>query len=109
MRPNTLEMVHPASGMMGLIDRISASVQLTKPRIVLLVGLTGVSTMIMEKSLLGRPLHLLLLLLGIVLSAGSANALNQWYDRDIDAVMKRTSKKRPLPQGRLTPQKALVF
>lgn len=90
-------------------EKVQAYVQLTKPRIVLLVAITGLASMVMEKSLLAKPVHLWMVLLGIVLSAGSANALNQWYDRDIDAVMKRTSKKRPLPQGRLSPFKAMVF
>ena len=92
-----------------LRDRARDFVLLTKPRIVLLFALTGLSAMIMEGSLLHDPLRFMLILAGIILTAGSANALNQYIDRDIDAVMERTRKKRPLPAGRLTPQSALLF
>ena len=42
------------------------------------------------------------------MSAGGANAINMWYDRDIDALMVRT-RNRPIPAGRVVPQKALTF
>ena len=48
------------------------------------------------------------MLLGGVLTSGGANALNQWFDRDIDALMHRT-RNRPIPQGRVTPRHALLF
>src|SRR5206468_8085169 len=44
----------------------------------------------------------------IALGAGAAGALNMWYDRDIDALMRRTSR-RAIPGGRIAPQRALVF
>ena len=47
-------------------------------------------------------------LLAIALGSGGAAALNMWYDRDIDGKMKRT-QNRPLPQGRIAPEDALVF
>jgi protoheme IX farnesyltransferase len=47
-------------------------------------------------------------LLAIAVGAGAAGALNMWYDADIDAVMKRTSK-RPVPAGSITPSEALGF
>lgn len=47
-------------------------------------------------------------ILGTGLIASGTAALNQWYERDADAKMKRT-QMRPLPAGRLTPNKALVF
>ena len=47
-------------------------------------------------------------LLGTALSAAGASALNQWIERDLDALMKRTAD-RPLPAGRMHPSDALMF
>jgi heme o synthase len=47
-------------------------------------------------------------LLCITIGAGAAGALNMWYDADIDAVMRRTSR-RPIPAGRVLPREALAF
>jgi heme o synthase len=47
-------------------------------------------------------------IVGTCLIASGTAALNQWYERDADAKMKRT-KARPLPSGRLSPNKALIF
>jgi protoheme IX farnesyltransferase len=48
-------------------------------------------------------------LLGLFLTGGSANALNQYFEREIDSRMSRTVRRRPLPTGRLEPQRALLF
>lgn len=47
-------------------------------------------------------------LVGTALASGSANALNMYFDRDIDQIMKRT-QKRPIPSGKVTPTEALLF
>src|SRR5260370_7232955 len=47
-------------------------------------------------------------MLFIAVGAGAAGAINMWYDRDIDAVMRRT-RERPLPAGRMAPGDALGF
>ena len=47
-------------------------------------------------------------MLCIAVGAGAAGAINMWYDRDIDAVMRRTAT-RPLPAGRMAPGEALGF
>ena len=83
-------------------------VTLTKPRVVLMivvttlvgyyVGLTGVPDWT-------RLLHLAI---GTVLAAGGTLALNQYWERDVDARMERT-RTRPLPDGRLMPLEALTF
>jgi heme o synthase len=88
---------------------ISSYVNLTKPTIVLLFSLTGLTAMIVEGSLMASPLKLGLVLLGITLTAASANALNMYFDRDIDEVMKRTKKKRSIPLKKVTPLQALCF
>ena len=84
-------------------------VLLTKPRIVLLVAMTGLTALVIEGTLLAAPLRLVGVLLGISLAAGAANAFNQFWDRDIDAIMARTRSKRPIPAGKVRPFGALCF
>ena len=87
---------------------VGAYVALTKPRIIELLLVTTVPTMVLAAR--GWPgLGLVLwTLLGGSLAAGSANALNCYIDRDIDAVMPRT-QRRPLAQHTVAPRSALVF
>lgn len=75
----------------------------------LLVLFTGATALVMEGSMLHQPLHFLLVMVALYLTGGCANALNQYFERDIDARMTRTSQRRPLPQSRLTPGQALTF
>ena len=84
-------------------------VELTKPRIVALVIVTAVAGLAVEGSLLRDPVKLAIVLLAITLTAGSANAFNQYFERDLDAVMTRTRAKRPLPLHRVPPKAALTF
>ncbi|HWI63992.1 MAG TPA: heme o synthase [Symbiobacteriaceae bacterium] len=81
---------------------------LTKPRILYLLLITGFAAMWVAAG--GMPdLGLTVVtLLGLGMSCGAANAINMWWDRDIDSVMHRT-QKRPLPAGRLTPGQVLAF
>jgi len=90
-------------------SRVSSYIQLTKPRIVLLVLVTALAALVMEGSLLRDPGRLLLVLLAITLVAGSANAFNQYFERDLDAQMARTRTRRPLPLQHVTARSALVF
>lgn len=82
---------------------------LTKPTICLLVLITGAAGLVWEGSLASRPVEFLLVMLGLFLTAGSANAFNQYLERERDALMKRTARRRPLPTGRIKPINALVF
>jgi protoheme IX farnesyltransferase len=93
---------------LGLRDRVLAYVALTKPRIIELLLVTTVPTMVLAER--GMPSFGLVVatLVGGSLAAGSANALNCWYDRDIDEVMHRT-ERRPLARHVVEPQAALVF
>jgi len=84
-------------------------INLTKPRIMLLVVITGAATLILEGSLLSDPLGFILALLALYLTGGSANALNQCFEHDIDARMSRTTRRRPLPQKRMTLTNAIIF
>lgn len=80
---------------------------LTKPRVMSLVVFTGLCGMLAAPG----PVHPVLgfsAILAIALGAGASGALNQWYEADIDALMKRTAG-RPLPAGRLDRQTALHF
>jgi protoheme IX farnesyltransferase len=82
-------------------------VALTKPRITSLVLLTEAAGAWLAPGRVARP-ALLLSLLGTALIVGAANALNMWWERDVDARMTRT-RNRPLPAGRLSPDVALAF
>ncbi|MDO3376744.1 heme o synthase [Geoalkalibacter halelectricus] len=90
-------------------ERCKAYLLLAKPRILLLVALTGLVAMVLEGSLLGAPWRFSGVLLGILLAGAAANALNQYWDRDIDSVMARTRNKRPIPSGKISPREALGF
>jgi protoheme IX farnesyltransferase len=84
-------------------------IDLTKPRVMVLVILSGITALFLEGSALSRPLDTLLITLGVYLAGGSANALNQYFEREIDARMSRTRKRRPLPLGNIKPRNALFF
>jgi len=92
-------------------DQAAAAYELTKPRITRMVAITaGIGFTL---AAIGRPwtaIDLILsafgCILGTSLSASGANALNQWFERDRDALMNRT-KTRPLPEHRLSAAAAL--
>lgn len=87
---------------------LAAYVQLMKPRIILLLLITCYAAMWVANGDAPSAGLALITLLGLTLTSGGANAVNMWWDRDIDAVMSRT-KKRPIPSGRLEPEQALIF
>ena len=99
----TLEMTKPAALPADWRDFLA----LTKPRVMSLVVFSGLC------GLLVAPVQLPLVLgftaiLCIALAAGACGALNQWYEVEVDAKMRRTAK-RPLPAGRMDRQSALHF
>src|SRR5438552_11074623 len=88
--------------------RVADFFELTKPRITFLVLITTLVGFYMGSR---DEMNLLLLLhtiLGTGLIASGASALNQYFERELDARMLRT-RNRPLPDGRLSPNEALVF
>jgi protoheme IX farnesyltransferase len=98
--------VHPA-GEMVLEADYRDWIALLKPRVMTLVVFTGLI------GLLVAPGHLNVVLaftaiLCITVAAGACGAINMWYDRDIDAIMRRT-RNRPIPAGRIEPGPALGF
>jgi len=82
-------------------------VALTKPRVMTLVVFTGACGLFAAPGHL-HPVLAFTAILCIALAAGAAGALNQWYEADIDALMKRTAK-RPLPAGRMSAEAAFQF
>jgi protoheme IX farnesyltransferase len=99
----TLELSNPAALPADWRDFLA----LTKPRVMSLVVFSGLC------GLLVAPVQLPLVLgftaiLCVALGAGACGALNQWYEVEVDAKMRRTAK-RPLPAGRMDPQSALHF
>ncbi len=90
------------------VGRVRDYVDLTKPRLLPLVLITGLPVMGMAAG--GWPPLSLALpsLIGIALAAASANTLNAYLERELDERMERT-RGRPLPSGKLAPQSALIF
>ena len=92
-------------------DNIGGSVKdyfmLMKPRVMSLVVFTAVSGMLLAPGNI-HPLIAFVAVLCITIGAGSAAAINMWYDRDIDAIMKRT-QKRPIVTGAVKADEALAF
>jgi len=82
-------------------------VEILKPKVMSLVVFTGVVGLVLAPGHL-HPLLAVVAVLCIAIGAGAAGAINMWYDRDIDAVMRRTAN-RPLPAGRMMPGEALGF
>ena len=87
---------------------LGAYIALTKPRIIELLLITTVPTMILAERGWPSTWLVVVTLIGGTLSAGSANAVNMYVDRDIDALMKRT-QARPLVTGVIKPRNALIF
>lgn len=82
-------------------------VALCKPRVLTLVVFTGLCGMLAAPVAI-HPVLGFTAILCIALGAGAAGALNQWYEADLDALMKRT-RNRPLPAGRMARDSALHF
>ncbi|QNE46816.1 protoheme IX farnesyltransferase [Glaciihabitans sp. INWT7] len=92
----------------GLARKSKAYFALTKPRVIELLLVTTAPVMILAQGGIPNLWLVLWTLVGGALSAGSAGAFNCYIDRDMDRVMKRTSK-RPLVTGELTDREAFVF
>lgn len=89
-------------------SRVWAYVALTKPRIIELLLITTVPAMVLAADAWPGAWLVLATLVGGSLSAGGANALNMYYDRDIDAIMRRT-RARPLARHEVSPRAAQMF
>jgi protoheme IX farnesyltransferase len=98
--------VRAASAATGTRQLVRDYLELTKPKVQSLLLLTTVTTM----EVAGSPSlsKIALTCAGGYLSAGGAGAVNHYYDRDIDAQMRRTAS-RPIPAGRIAPRSALIY
>ena len=101
-------MSSPACDMCAPARSWMSYLELTKPRLSSLVLFTTLVGFVAGTNGPIDGLVLLHLLVGTMLVAGGANALNQVVEREFDAQMQRT-RCRPLPSGRLTPVEALRF
>ena len=94
---------------MNFVASLNNYISLTKPTIVMSFAITGLTAMVVEGSLLQEPFKFFFIVLAIVFTAASANAFNQYFERDLDAQMERTRNRRPLPQNKIKPSHALIF
>ncbi|OEV13493.1 heme o synthase [Streptomyces nanshensis] len=92
----------------SFLARLRAYVALTKPRIIELLLITTIPVMFLAAQGVPDLWLVVTTCVGGYLSAGGANALNMYVDRDIDALMHRT-ENRPLVTGVLTPREGLLF
>ena len=95
-----------------------AYVALMKPRVLILLQITALCAVLIHDALQWRISNewdilrtgqvMFVVVVGGTLTAGGANSINMWYDRDIDPKMSRT-EKRPVPLGTISPNNALWF
>lgn len=89
-------------------ERVTAFVELTKPRITFLIVLTAAAGFALASTGSVNYVDLLSACFGIALLSSGIATLNQYMERDLDGLMRRTAD-RPLPSGRLQPWEALLF
>jgi len=89
-------------------DRIAAYAELTKPRITFLIVLTSAAGFALASPGSVNYSALLSAMFGIALLSSGIATLNQYIERDLDSLMRRTAD-RPLPSGKLHPNEALIF
>jgi protoheme IX farnesyltransferase len=94
--------------MTGVLRRAVDYVELAKPRIVVMVLVTAFVGFYVGSERVPNYLRLLAMLFGTALAAAGTLALNQFLERDTDAMMERTCH-RPIPDGRLVPREACWF
>ena len=97
----------PLTGALGLKEVL----EISKPRIVILLVITAITSMYAASKLIGPELNnwsLLHIIIAGSLSSAGSSALNHYYDKDIDPLMKRTST-RPIPSGRMSAKSVFLY
>lgn len=89
-------------------EKLAAYYELTKPRITFLVVLTTSAGFLLGTSGAFNYQLFAHTMLGVALLCSGISTINQWMERDLDGLMRRTAR-RPLPLGTLTPRAALIF
>jgi heme o synthase len=89
-------------------QNFSSYIEVTKPKILVMLTFTSLCAAFVAERGIPSLSVLVAMLLSASLSAGGSAAINMWYDRDIDAIMDRTSK-RPIPAGLIEPSSVLAF
>jgi protoheme IX farnesyltransferase len=89
---------------------VKSYIEISKPKLVLLLYFTALSSMIIASSLYGySSIKILLISLAIILSVSGSNATTAFIDKDMDIVMQRTNQ-RPVPSGKIyPPRNALIY
>jgi protoheme IX farnesyltransferase len=103
---STTEMLDVAAP--SLARRVADFLELTKPRVVLMVLITAFVGFYVGSAGVPDYVRLIQMLFGTALAASGTLALNQYFERDTDAMMERT-RRRPLPDGRVQPREAFWF
>jgi heme o synthase len=98
----------PQRALAALLEVTTDYLELLKPKIILLLVVTELSSMIVAARGWPRPEVLIGALLGGAMAAGGAGAVNCWFDRDIDQLMPRT-RRRAIAAGRITPAAGLGY
>ncbi|MBN8828316.1 MAG: heme o synthase [Sphingobacteriia bacterium] len=88
-------------------SRVRDYISLLKPRVMSLVVFTGFAGLYLAPGKI-NPVIAAIAILCIAIGSGAAGAINMWYDKDIDKIMKRT-QTRPIPAKRVNPESALEF
>src|SRR6266576_6599293 len=102
--PTSAEAIAPAT----VKARAAAYLELTKPRITFLIALTSAAGFCLGSRGAVNYLQFVHAMIGIALLSSGIATLNQYIERDLDALMRRTAD-RPLPSGKLLPWEALLF
>jgi protoheme IX farnesyltransferase len=108
MKTAAIELNSPAAAQASVKARVGAYLELTKPRITSLIMLTSAAGFVLGSR---APINYLIFahaMVGIGLLSSGIGTLNQFIERDLDGLMRRTAD-RPLPSGRLLPFEALWF
>ncbi|SFK97156.1 heme o synthase [Falsiroseomonas stagni] len=107
IEPKGAQAPFTTSGTQADLSEVRDWIALLKPRVMSLVVFSGLVGLLVAPVSIPPALGVAAILC-IAIAAGAAGAINMWYDRDIDALMRRTAR-RPIPAGRIEPNAALGF